>query len=97
MKRVNRMEKCKVRPEIDVPYVIEVERNQQDSVDAGHSPWRLDPIFVAQVFANLLLSHEGIVGEYEIPYEDIKLLKSNRVEAVASINHKKSIAKLWII
>ena len=53
------------------------EENEQKSVDAGHSPWRLDPIFVAQVFASLLLSPEGIVGDYPISYDNIVLIENN--------------------
>ena len=60
-------------PEIKVPYDITVVENTQQSVDEGHSPWNLDPLFVAQVFASLQLSPEGIVGDYPIDYEDLKI------------------------
>ncbi|WP_313133135.1 hypothetical protein [Anaerocolumna sp.] len=36
-----------------------VEVNEQKNADAGHSPWRLDTVYVSQVFASLLLSLEG--------------------------------------
>ena len=61
--------------EIEVPYDISVVENTQQSVDEGHSPWNLDPVFVAQVFASLQLSPEGIVGDYPIAYEDLKVIK----------------------
>jgi hypothetical protein len=61
-------------------------------VDQGHSPWKLDPVFVAQVFASLLLSPQGITGDYPIAYNDIKILYNNGIEAIAVINDAKSIA-----
>jgi hypothetical protein len=76
-----------MKPWIRVPFDIEVEQNTQRSVDAGHSPWKLNPIFVAQVFANLLLSPEGIIGEYEIPYESFKIVCNNNGKIVVKINH----------
>jgi hypothetical protein len=35
-------------------------------VDSGHTPWKLDPAFVAQVFVSLQISPEGIQGEYPV-------------------------------
>lgn len=80
-------------PEIKVEVNQSVEENEQKSVDAGHSPWRLDPVYVSQVFASLLLSPEGIVGEYPIAYDNIKLISNNGTEAVAEIMDEDSIAK----
>lgn len=79
--------------QIEVPYDLTVEKNSQESVDQGHSPWRLDPIFVTQVFASLLLEPEGIVGDYPIPYKDIKIIENNGSDAKAEISNDKSIAK----
>ncbi|MDF2589271.1 MAG: hypothetical protein K0S41_3112 [Anaerocolumna sp.] len=72
-------------PEVDVPVDLVIEENEQKSVDAGHSPWKLDPAFVAQVFASLALSPQGIQGDYPIKYEDITIVSNNGVEAVAEI------------
>ncbi len=80
------------KPQIKVPYdVNEVER-EQDSVDKGHSPWKLDPVFVAQVFASLLMSPNGIVGEYPIAYDDINLIYKEGKQAIAQIHNDRSIA-----
>lgn len=81
------------KPQIEVPVDLKVEENDQKSVDAGHSPWRLDPAFTAQVFANILISPEGITGEYEIPYESVTIIENDGVEAIAKINSEKSIAE----
>ena len=81
-----------MEPEVRVKVDLPDEENEQKSVDAGHSPWKLDPAFVAQVFASLLLSPEGIVGDYPIPYEKIEITENNGRIAVARINDEKSIA-----
>lgn len=86
-------EATKQKPAIDVPVDLEAEENDQRSVDAGHSPWKLDPVFVAQVFASLLLSPEGITGDYPIPYEDIKMIENNGIEAKVRIDNEKSVAE----
>lgn len=80
-------------PQIKVEVDLEAEENEQKSVDAGHSPWKLDPIFVSQVFASLLLSPDGIVGDYPIAYEDITIIENNGTDAIAEIKDDKSIAK----
>ncbi|NLP12891.1 MAG: hypothetical protein GX383_00050 [Clostridium sp.] len=79
-------EKISDKPQIEVPVDWEIEENEQKSVDAGHSPWKLDPVYVAQVFASLKISPEGIQGDYPVPYEDIKVIKNNGVDAVVEIS-----------
>ena len=74
------------QPQIEVPVDLTAKENEQKSVDAGHSPWKLDPAFVTQVFASLLITQEGIVGDYPIPYEAVKMIKNNGTEAVAEIS-----------
>lgn len=80
-------------PTIKVDVDLAAEEKEQISVDAGHSPWKLDPVFVAQVFASLLLLPEGIVGEYPIAYEDIEITTNNGTDATAEIKSANSIAK----
>ncbi len=79
----------KIKAEVDQS----AEENEQKSVDAGHSPWKLDPVFVTQVFASLLLSPEGIAGDYPIAYEDIEIILNNGIDAIAEIKDEKSVAK----
>lgn len=78
------------KPRIEVPVDLESETNEQKSVDAGHSPWKLDPAFVAQVFASLLISPEGIVGDYPIAYQDVKIVQNNGKTAIAEMNGEKT-------
>ena len=82
-----------IEPQVPVKVDIDIEEEEQKSVDAGHSPWKLDPVFVTQVFASLLLSPEGIVGDYPISYESIEIIENNGSEAVAKIKDDNSIAK----
>jgi hypothetical protein len=76
--------------QVEVAYDMEAEENTQKSVDEGHSPWRLDPAYVAQVFVSLMISPEGITGDYPIPYEDFKVLESSAAESVVEVNNDKS-------
>lgn len=85
--------KIKRKLRVEVPYDLKVEWHTQKSVDAGHSPWRLDPVFVAQVYSSLLISPEGIVGDYPIPYDAISVILNDGRSAVLQINDKKSIAE----
>jgi outer membrane lipoprotein-sorting protein len=81
------------QPQIEVPVDLAVEESDQKSVDAGHSPWKLDPVFVAQVFASLLITPEGITGDYPIPYDNITIIGNNGTEAIAEINSDNTVAK----
>ena len=83
--------------QIKVPVDLEVEEEDQKNVDAGHSPWKLDPAFVAQVFVSLKLSPEGIVGDYPINYEEFKVIKNNGREAVVEVSGDKTpIRKVYL-
>jgi outer membrane lipoprotein-sorting protein len=81
------------KPQVEVKYDLNVEEADQKSVDAGHSPWKLDPIFVSQVFVSLKISPEGITGDYPIKYEKLKIVKNNGKEAVVEVNSAKSPVK----
>lgn len=93
IKKIQVKNLTKEQPTIKVDVDLAAEKQEQKSVDAGHSPWKLDPAFVAQVFASLLLSPEGITGEYPIPYEEIEITSNNGIDATAEIKSTNSIAK----
>lgn len=80
-------------PQIRIPRNLSMLQNEQRSVDEGHSPWKLDPIFVTQVFTSLLISPGGITGDYPIAYNDIEILKNTGTDAIARINNKNSPAR----
>ncbi|MGI6778903.1 MAG: LolA family protein [Acetivibrionales bacterium] len=75
----------KNRPEVDVAVDLAIEESEQKNVDAGHSPWRLDPAFVAQVFVSLKIYPEGIKGEYPIEQEDLKIILNTGKDAVIEV------------
>lgn len=84
-------------PQVKVDYDIKTEEQTQKGVDAGHQPWRLDPAFVAQVFTSLLISPEGITGDYPIPYEDFKIITNNGSSVVIEVDNKKSpVSKVYL-
>lgn len=77
-----------INPQVEVPFNLEAEKNTQKSVDDGHSPWRLDPLFTTQVFVSLKLFPDGISGNYPVEYENLKLIQSNDELAVVKVNDK---------
>lgn len=81
------------QPQIEVPYDLEVEKNEQQNADAGSSPWKLDPVFVAQVFVSLQMSPEGITGDYPVAYESLEIILSNGEEAIVQVNDEASPVK----
>lgn len=83
-----------INPQVEVPYDLEKEINDQKSVDEGHSPWRLDPLISTQVFVSLQLSPKGIEGEYPIEEGNIKLLHSTKDTAVVEVNDNDSSIKI---
>ncbi len=69
---------------VAVPVDLEVVRNNQQQVDAGSSPWQLDPLQVAATFANLQVNPDGISGEPALPYETFALTANNGTTAVVA-------------
>ncbi len=76
--------------EVAVDYDMATEEDSQNSVDEGHSPWRLDPAFVAQVFVGGQMEPGGIEGDYPIPYEDFEVTQNADGEAVVEVNNDES-------
>lgn len=89
--------KPSANPQASVPVDLEVEENEQKAVDAGHSPWKLDPTFVAQVFVSLQISPEGIVGEYPVHYEDFEVVENTGTVAILELSSDKTpISKVYL-
>ncbi len=55
-------------------------------MDAGHSPWKLDPVFTAQVFVSLKISPEGITVDYPVSQEDLKVVQNTGSEAIIVVS-----------
>jgi outer membrane lipoprotein-sorting protein len=85
------------KPEVEVAVDLKAEEGAQRNADAGHSPWKLDPAYVTQVFVSLMISPNGIQGEYPVKYEEIKIVKNNGIEAVAEINADNApVSKVYL-
>lgn len=84
-------------PDFVVEVNMEIEKTEQIAADSGSSPWKLDPIYVAQVFVSLQISPEGIVGEYPVQYEELELVKNDGVQAVIEVNNNVTdITKVYL-
>ncbi|MFE8697240.1 outer membrane lipoprotein carrier protein LolA [Cytobacillus sp. FJAT-53684] len=81
------------KPQVDVPINMAVEENDQKSVDAGSSPWKLDPIFVTQIFVSLKISPEGITGDYPIQLKDLSISTNNGEEAIIEVSSEQTPIK----
>lgn len=77
-------------PEIKVDVNMEIEKAEQISADSGSSPWKLDPVYVAQVFISLQLSPDGIVGDYPIDYDELEISENDGTNAVITVNSEKT-------
>lgn len=71
---------------VTVPVDMEIARADQQQIDAGHTPWQLDPLQVALTFVNLKVSPQGIVGEPQIGETSFTLLANNGIEALVGVN-----------
>ncbi len=78
---------------VQVAYDIQTVKEEQKSVDEGHSPWKLDPVFVTQVFVSLKISPNGIQGDYPIRTEELKLVEMSNREAVVQVSSSKTPIK----
>ena len=65
---------------------MEIVKNNQQQVDAGSSPWQLDPVQVAFTFAILQISPEGINGEPPLDYKSFKVSTNTGTDAVIQVS-----------
>jgi len=87
----------RIEPQIKIPINLEIEKEAQKSVEEGHSPWKLDPVFVAQVFVSLQVSPEGITGDYPIKDKELKIIQSSEMETIVEVNSNKTkIKKVYL-
>lgn len=75
---------------VQVVYDIQAVREEQKSVDEGHSPWKLDPVFVTQVFVSLKISPNGIQGDYPVRTDELKLVESSNRNAVVQVSSSRT-------
>ncbi|WP_019849676.1 sigma-E factor regulatory protein RseB domain-containing protein [Desulfitobacterium sp. PCE1] len=71
---------------IPVEVDMEVVKNSQQQVDAGSSPWQLDPTQVAFTFVALKISPEGITGEPPLNTNALQLTDNDGKKAVIQVS-----------
>jgi outer membrane lipoprotein-sorting protein len=90
-------EQSAYKPQVEVSVDLKAEEGDQKNADAGHSPWKLDPAFVTQVFVSLKISPEGIQGNYPVKDEEIKVVQNTGIDAVVEVNSNKTqIRKVYL-
>ncbi|MDQ7092031.1 sigma-E factor regulatory protein RseB domain-containing protein [Desulfosporosinus sp. PR] len=72
-------------PAQEVTVDMEVEKRNQQQVDAGSSPWQLDPTQVAFTFVALKMSPGGINGNPPLAYTSLKLTTNTGKEAIVQV------------
>ncbi len=73
------------QPMIKVNVDLEIVKRNQQQVDAGSSPWQLDPAQVAFTFAATQISPQGIKGEPPINFDSLKIVSNTGTEAVVQL------------
>lgn len=74
------------QPSVKVEIDMEVVKNNQQQVDAGSSPWQLDPTQVAFTFAVLQIYPEGIQGEPPLDFKSLKISSNTGTDAMIQIS-----------
>ncbi|WP_312813954.1 sigma-E factor regulatory protein RseB domain-containing protein [Sedimentibacter sp.] len=80
-------------PETIVGVDMEIEKAEQIAADSGSSPWKLDPVYVAQVFLSLQISPDGIVGDYPVDYDELVIVENNGTNVMINVNSEKTDIK----
>ena len=74
------------QPSVKVEIDMDVVKRNQQQVDAGSSPWQLDPMQVAFTFAALQISPSGINGDPPIDFDSLKVTTNTGTDAVIQIS-----------
>jgi outer membrane lipoprotein-sorting protein len=84
----------KFTPEFKVDVDMEIEKAEQIAADSGSSPWKLDPVYVAQVFVSLQISPGGIVGDYPVDYDDLVIAEDHGNSIKIGVNSDRTDIKV---
>lgn len=72
-------------PTVKVNVNLDVEKRNQQQVDAGSSPWQLDPVQVAFTFVATQMSPGGINGKPPLEYSALKMTTNTGTDAVVQV------------
>lgn len=85
------------KPKIEVPVDLEIEKFEQQQVDEGHKPWRLDPIQTTITFVSLKISPEGVEGPFPVKVEDLKIIQQTDKVAIVEVSGDKTpISRVYL-
>ena len=74
------------QPSVKVDIDMDVVRRNQQQVDAGSSPWQIDPRQVAFTFAILQISPKGINGDPPIDYASLTISTNTGTDTIIQIS-----------
>ena len=83
-------------PQVKVAVNMEIENNEQKSVDGGHTPWRLDPVFTSQVFVSLKIFPDGMEGDYPVAYEALEVKYNNGARAIIEVTVESPVRRVYL-
>ncbi|MDP4160430.1 MAG: sigma-E factor regulatory protein RseB domain-containing protein [Bacillota bacterium] len=72
-------------PQVKVNVDMDVQKNNQQQVDAGSSPWQLDPVQVAFTFVAVQMSPQGITSKPPLDYSELKMTTNTGSEAIVLV------------
>ena len=84
------------QPSVKVEIDMDVVKRNQQQVDAGSSPWQLDPMQVAFTFATLQISPSGINGDPPIDFDSLKVKTNTGTDAVSCYTIKRITSPLFL-
>ncbi|HBW38280.1 sigma-E factor regulatory protein RseB domain-containing protein [Desulfosporosinus sp. BICA1-9] len=74
------------QPSVKVEIDMDIVKRNQQQVDAGSSPWQIDPMQVAFTFAILQISPNGITGDPPIDYGSLTVSANTGTDAIIQIS-----------
>jgi hypothetical protein len=79
-----------VKPQVKVPVDMKAEKFDQQQVDEGHKPWRLDPVQTTITFVSLMISPGGIEGPFPIDIRDLRIIKKSHRAAIIEVGGSRT-------
>ena len=73
-------------PQVTVDVDMDMQKRNQQQVDAGSSPWQLDPLQVAFTFVALQMSPGGITGQPPLDYSALIMTTNTGTEAIVQVH-----------
>ena len=75
----------KQAPQVTVEVDMDMQKRNQQQVDAGSSPWQIDPLQVAFTFVALQMSPGGITGQPPLHYSTLRMMTNTGTVAIVQV------------